>query len=73
MTPEELRVATTTEPPFTEPLDYMAVPYLLIKQVRWLLTTSASSPAERVAAIDALDRHIARHLNGCPRHTQETR
>jgi hypothetical protein len=36
-------------------LETIPVPVALVRRVRWLLTTSASLPEERVAAIEALD------------------
>ena len=70
MTPEELRVATTPQPPLTEPLDYVAIPYLTLESVRWLLINGVSYPEQRIAAVRALDIALRRHLDGCPRHTR---
>ena len=62
MTPEEQRLVDEGG------LDYMPLPYVSVRFIRWLLTTSASLPEERLAAIDGLDRALARHEAGCPRH-----
>lgn len=67
MTPEELRRVTTAAEPFDRPLDYMPLPYVLVRQIRWLLTTSSSLPEERIATVDAIDRALALHVAHCDR------
>lgn len=70
MTPEELEEAHTYGPPFDAPIDYVPVPYITIRTIRWILTTSSSLPEQRLAAVDALDIVLERHLRHCPQHKE---
>ena len=70
VTPEELEEAHRIQPPFKAPHDYMLLPYELARSIRWLLTTSSSLPEQRVAAVDALDIHMNRHVAHCDRHKE---
>lgn len=62
--------AHSYQPPFSEPIDYLLLPYSLAVSIRWLLTSSSSLPEQRVAAVDALDKAIARHLAHCDNHRE---